>query len=87
MYHGRAFDWKNSVPRFTFHFQLFINSKFLGDDHIDQLKRIMDLSGTPGPELLAKIQSVHAQNYIKTLEKRRPKDFSEVFRPCSPLVR
>ena len=47
----------------------------------------MDLSGTPGPELLAKIQSVHAQNYIKTLEKRRPKDFSEVFRPCSPLVR
>lgn len=59
---------------------------FPGDDHIDQLKRIMDLSGTPGPDLLAKIQSVHARNYVNQLERRRPKDFNEVFRPCSPLA-
>lgn len=32
---------------------------FPGNDYIDQLKRIMEVVGTPSPEVLAKISSEH----------------------------
>lgn len=53
-----------------------------GEDHIDQLRKIMALCGTPGPTLLAKIQSVHARNYVTQLEVQRAQDFKQVFRGC-----
>jgi p38 MAP kinase len=56
---------------------------FPGEDHIDQLRKIMQLCGTPGPELLDKIQSVHARNYVTQLEVQHPQDFKQVFRGCS----
>ena len=42
----------------------------------------MALCGTPGPTLLAKIQSVHARNYVTQLEVQRAQDFKQVFRGC-----
>ncbi|CAD6192870.1 unnamed protein product [Caenorhabditis auriculariae] len=38
---------------------------FPGDDHIDQLTRIMTSCGTPNEDFCAKIQSEEARNYIR----------------------
>jgi p38 MAP kinase len=59
---------------------------FLGEDHIDQLRKIMQLCGTPGPALLDKIQSVHARNYVTQLDVQQPKDFRQYFRGCSDMA-
>uniref|UniRef100_A0A674DQ78 mitogen-activated protein kinase n=1 Tax=Salmo trutta TaxID=8032 RepID=A0A674DQ78_SALTR len=40
---------------------------FPGNDYIDQLKRIMEVVGTPAPDLLQKISSEHAMDYIRQL--------------------
>ncbi|CAJ0602931.1 unnamed protein product [Cylicocyclus nassatus] len=40
---------------------------FPGDDHIDQLTRIMKVVGTPSCDFLSKIQSEEARNYIRNL--------------------
>ncbi|XP_063579228.1 mitogen-activated protein kinase 11 isoform X4 [Pongo abelii] len=45
---------------------------FPGSDYIDQLKRIMEVVGTPSPEVLAKISSEH--------------DLSSIFRGANPLA-
>ncbi|TRZ02981.1 hypothetical protein DNTS_004985 [Danionella cerebrum] len=42
---------------------------FPGTDHIDQLKLIMMLVGTPGPELLMKISSESVSSYINQLQQ------------------
>ncbi|KIH60785.1 hypothetical protein ANCDUO_08952 [Ancylostoma duodenale] len=39
---------------------------FPGDDHIDQLTRIMGVVGTPSADFLSKIQSEEARNYISS---------------------
>ncbi|XP_074246895.1 mitogen-activated protein kinase 11 isoform X2 [Saimiri boliviensis] len=46
---------------------------FPGSDYIDQLKRIMEVVGTPSPEVLAKISSEH-------------KDLSSIFHGANPLA-
>ncbi|ELR50428.1 Mitogen-activated protein kinase 11, partial [Bos mutus] len=46
---------------------------FPGSDYIDQLKRIMEVVGTPSPEVLAKISSEH-------------KDLRSIFRGANPLA-
>jgi len=56
---------------------------FPGSDHIDQLTRIMGVVGTPGPELLRKMQSEEARNYIRSLPIMEPKDFKVVFAGAS----
>uniref|UniRef100_A0A5S6R172 mitogen-activated protein kinase n=1 Tax=Trichuris muris TaxID=70415 RepID=A0A5S6R172_TRIMR len=56
---------------------------FPGSDHIDQLTRIMELVGTPSDELLCKIQSDEARNYIRSLPKMEPKDFGQAFMGAS----
>ncbi|VDO94644.1 unnamed protein product [Heligmosomoides polygyrus] len=38
---------------------------FPGDDHIDQLTRIISVVGTPSSDFLSKIQSEEARNYIR----------------------
>ncbi|KTG46530.1 hypothetical protein cypCar_00015316 [Cyprinus carpio] len=51
---------------------------------IDQLKLIMLLVGTPGPELLMKISSESARTYINSLPQMPKRNFSEVFIGANP---
>ncbi|XP_072336449.1 mitogen-activated protein kinase 14 isoform X3 [Scyliorhinus torazame] len=57
---------------------------FPGTDHIDQLKLIMQLVGTPGPELLMKISSDSARNYIQSLLHMPKQSFEDVFIGANP---
>jgi p38 MAP kinase len=59
---------------------------FPGTDHINQLKKTMQLTGTPGSELLAKIKSDEARRFILSMPKMQKKDFSAVFRGANPLA-
>uniref|UniRef100_A0A671WDW0 mitogen-activated protein kinase n=1 Tax=Sparus aurata TaxID=8175 RepID=A0A671WDW0_SPAAU len=59
---------------------------FPGSDHIDQLKLIMTLVGTPGPELLMKISSDSARNYINSLPCMPKRNFADVFIGANPLA-
>ncbi|XP_017286421.1 mitogen-activated protein kinase 14A isoform X2 [Kryptolebias marmoratus] len=59
---------------------------FPGTDHIDQLKLIMMLVGTPGPELLMKITSDSARNYISSLPRMPKRNFADVFVGANPLA-
>uniref|UniRef100_A0A8D1L1A4 mitogen-activated protein kinase n=1 Tax=Sus scrofa TaxID=9823 RepID=A0A8D1L1A4_PIG len=58
---------------------------FPGNDYIDQLKRIMEVVGTPSPEVLAKISSEHARAYIQSLPPVPQKDLRSIFRGANPL--
>ncbi|EGW01042.1 Mitogen-activated protein kinase 11 [Cricetulus griseus] len=53
---------------------------------IDQLKRIMEVVGTPSPEVLEKISSEHARTYIQSLPPMPQKDLSSVFHGANPLA-
>ncbi|XP_069545005.1 mitogen-activated protein kinase 14A isoform X1 [Brachyistius frenatus] len=57
---------------------------FPGTDHIDQLKLIMMLVGRPGPELLMKISSDSARNYISSLPQMPKRNFADVFIGANP---
>uniref|UniRef100_A0A7N8X685 mitogen-activated protein kinase n=1 Tax=Mastacembelus armatus TaxID=205130 RepID=A0A7N8X685_9TELE len=57
---------------------------FPGADHIDQLKLIMMLVGTPRPELLMKLSSESARNYISSLPQMPKRNFADVL--CSTLA-
>uniref|UniRef100_A0A8C5HCQ8 mitogen-activated protein kinase n=1 Tax=Gouania willdenowi TaxID=441366 RepID=A0A8C5HCQ8_GOUWI len=52
---------------------------FPGHDSIDQLKKIMRLTGTPDFSLVQKMQSKDAQSYVQGLPPQRKKNFREVF--------
>ncbi|KPP60638.1 mitogen-activated protein kinase 14A-like [Scleropages formosus] len=52
--------------------------------NIDQLKLIMLLVGTPGPELLMKISSESARNYINSLPHMPKRNFADVFIGANP---
>ncbi|KAG8142821.1 hypothetical protein E2320_006018 [Naja naja] len=53
---------------------------------IDQLKRIMEVVGTPSSELLKKISSEHARKYIESLPYMPQQDLKVVFRGANPLA-
>ncbi|XP_075051770.1 mitogen-activated protein kinase 14 isoform X6 [Mixophyes fleayi] len=57
---------------------------FPGTDHIDQLKLILRLVGTPEPELLQKISSEAARNYIQSLPYMPKMNFEDVFLGANP---
>ncbi|CAB3405897.1 unnamed protein product [Caenorhabditis bovis] len=57
---------------------------FPGDDHIDQLTRIMNLVGTPSEDFWSKIQSEEARNYIKNRPPLPRQDLSIIFPFSSP---
>ncbi|XP_057412072.1 mitogen-activated protein kinase 11 isoform X2 [Balaenoptera acutorostrata] len=59
---------------------------FPGNDYIDQLKRIMEVVGTPSPEVLAKISSEHARTYIQSLPHMPQKDLRSIFHGANPLA-
>uniref|UniRef100_A0A8C7INL7 mitogen-activated protein kinase n=1 Tax=Oncorhynchus kisutch TaxID=8019 RepID=A0A8C7INL7_ONCKI len=53
---------------------------FKGNDHLDQLKEIMKITGTPTADFVTKLQSQDAKNYIRSLPKVPKKDLQ-----CVPL--
>uniref|UniRef100_A0A8C4QKR4 mitogen-activated protein kinase n=1 Tax=Eptatretus burgeri TaxID=7764 RepID=A0A8C4QKR4_EPTBU len=57
---------------------------FPGNDYIDQLKLIMQLVGTPTKELMGKISSESARNYIQSLTVMQKIDFRDVFLGANP---
>nr|XP_019567904.1 PREDICTED: mitogen-activated protein kinase 11 isoform X5 [Rhinolophus sinicus] len=59
---------------------------FPGNDYIDQLKRIMEVVGTPSSEVLAKISSEHARTYIQSLPPMPQKDLRSLFCGANPLA-
>nr|KAF6496290.1 mitogen-activated protein kinase 11 [Rousettus aegyptiacus] len=59
---------------------------FPGGDYIDQLKRIMEVVGTPSPEVLAKMTSEHARTYVQSLPPVPQKDLRSIFRGANPLA-
>ncbi|XP_067382969.1 STKc_p38 domain-containing protein isoform X1 [Channa argus] len=52
---------------------------FPGHDSIDQLKKILNLTGTPSPSLIQRMQSKDAQSYVQSLPPQKKKNFREVF--------
>uniref|UniRef100_A0A667X0I3 mitogen-activated protein kinase n=1 Tax=Myripristis murdjan TaxID=586833 RepID=A0A667X0I3_9TELE len=52
---------------------------FPGHDSIDQLKKILRLTGTPQPSLVQKMQSKDAQSYVQGLPVQKKKNFRDVF--------
>uniref|UniRef100_A0A667FWR0 mitogen-activated protein kinase n=1 Tax=Lynx canadensis TaxID=61383 RepID=A0A667FWR0_LYNCA len=66
--------------------QLLASGHFLSQADIDQLKRIMEVVGTPSPEVLAKISSEHARTYIQSLPPMPQKDLRSIFRGANPLA-
>uniref|UniRef100_A0A3B4TH82 mitogen-activated protein kinase n=1 Tax=Seriola dumerili TaxID=41447 RepID=A0A3B4TH82_SERDU len=52
---------------------------FPGHDSIDQLKKILHLTGTPDSSLVQKMQSKDAQSYVQGLPLQKKKNFKEVF--------
>ncbi|XP_057693445.1 mitogen-activated protein kinase 12 [Corythoichthys intestinalis] len=57
---------------------------FKGNDHLDQLTEIMKITGTPSQELMGKLQSEDAKNYIKSIKKVEKKDLRKVFSNANP---
>ncbi|XP_025138419.1 mitogen-activated protein kinase 12 isoform X2 [Bubalus bubalis] len=59
---------------------------FKGSDHLDQLKEIMKVTGTPPAEFVQRLQSDEAKNYMKGLPELEKKDFASVLTNASPLA-
>ncbi|XP_034019852.1 mitogen-activated protein kinase 12-like isoform X4 [Thalassophryne amazonica] len=56
---------------------------FKGNDHLDQLREIMKITGTPTADFVVKLQSQDAKNYIRSLPKVPKKDLHAVFSDAS----
>uniref|UniRef100_A0A3B3VSD8 mitogen-activated protein kinase n=1 Tax=Poecilia latipinna TaxID=48699 RepID=A0A3B3VSD8_9TELE len=56
---------------------------FKGNDHLDQLREIMKITGTPTPDFVLKLQSQDARNYIRSLPKVPKKDLHSIFSKAS----
>ncbi|XP_056603662.1 mitogen-activated protein kinase 12b isoform X3 [Triplophysa dalaica] len=52
---------------------------FKGNDHLDQLREIMKITGTPAQDFIMKLQSQDAKNYIRGLPKVPKKDLNTIF--------
>lgn len=52
---------------------------FPGHDSIDQLNKILRLTGTPDSSLVQKMQSKDAQSYVLGLRPQKKKNFKDVF--------
>ncbi|XP_036432974.1 mitogen-activated protein kinase 12b isoform X1 [Colossoma macropomum] len=59
---------------------------FKGNDHLDQLREIMKITGTPAPDFIIKLQSQDAKNYIRSLPKVPKKDLHTIFFKASSDV-
>ncbi|XP_051544102.1 mitogen-activated protein kinase 12-like isoform X2 [Myxocyprinus asiaticus] len=59
---------------------------FKGNDHLDQLREIMKITGTPAPDFIVKLQSQDAKNYLRGLPKVPKKDLKIIFFKASTEV-
>ncbi|XP_027009760.2 mitogen-activated protein kinase 12b [Tachysurus fulvidraco] len=59
---------------------------FKGNDHLDQLREIMKITGTPAQDFIVKLQSQDAKNYIRSLAKVPKKDLHSIFFKASSDV-
>uniref|UniRef100_A0A663EXY9 mitogen-activated protein kinase n=2 Tax=Accipitrinae TaxID=8955 RepID=A0A663EXY9_AQUCH len=66
--------------------EIMLNWMHYNQTDIDQLKRIMEVVGTPSSELLKKISSEHARKYIESLPHMPQQDLKAVFRGANPLA-
>jgi len=57
---------------------------FTGTDHINQLTCIMDLCGTPPEDMVEKMTSHDAKDYIRSLPRKQKKDFRDEFPKATP---
>ncbi|XP_055019095.1 mitogen-activated protein kinase 12-like isoform X2 [Boleophthalmus pectinirostris] len=57
---------------------------FKGNDHLDQLREIMKITGTPAPEFVTKLQSQDARSYLRSIPKVPKKDLHTIFSKASP---
>lgn len=57
---------------------------FKGRDHIDQLRQILNILGTPPEETLKRIRSVRAQQYVRSLPYTPKIQFSTLFPQANP---
>ncbi|KAG8557152.1 hypothetical protein GDO81_018350 [Engystomops pustulosus] len=58
---------------------------FPGGDYFDELNRIIEVIGSPKPSLINKMESKHAQDYLKMLPEKQKKNFKELFPTMSAL--
>ncbi|CAL8405348.1 unnamed protein product [Arctogadus glacialis] len=56
---------------------------FKGNDHLDQLKEIMKVTGTPAADFVVKLQSQDAKNYIRSLPTIPKRDMHTIFSKAS----
>jgi p38 MAP kinase len=59
---------------------------FPGNDHIDQLNKILHLVGTPDDEFMHKISSASARQYVQQIPKKPRQNFSQYFCGANPLA-
>ncbi|XP_045042715.1 mitogen-activated protein kinase 12 isoform X1 [Desmodus rotundus] len=59
---------------------------FKGNDHLDQLKEILKVTGTPPDEFVQRLQSADAKDYMKGLPELEKKDFASILTNASPLA-
>nr|DBA18589.1 TPA: hypothetical protein GDO54_016820 [Pyxicephalus adspersus] len=52
---------------------------FPGGDYFDELNKIIEVIGSPQPSLINKMESKHAQDYLKMLPPKQKKNFKEIF--------
>ncbi|XP_028681025.1 STKc_p38 domain-containing protein [Erpetoichthys calabaricus] len=52
---------------------------FQGNDYFDQLKQIMEITGSPQPSLIEKMQSKDAKRYLQALPLKVKKNFRDLF--------
>ncbi|KAM4722280.1 mitogen-activated protein kinase 12-like [Rhinophrynus dorsalis] len=52
---------------------------FPGGDYFDELNKIIEVIGSPQPSLINRMESKHAQNYLKMLPEKQKKNFKELF--------
>jgi len=65
--------------------ELLVSSPlFPGMDHIDQLNRILSLVGSPSQEMLDRMTSDSAKNYILNLPRQQKKSFVNYFKGANP---
>ncbi|KAM4022384.1 mitogen-activated protein kinase 12-like isoform 2-T2 [Anomaloglossus baeobatrachus] len=58
---------------------------FPGGDYFDELNKIIEVIGSPKPSLINKMESKHAQDYLKMLPEKQKRNFKELFPTMSPL--
>lgn len=60
---------------------------FPGNDHIDQLFKIMEVVGKPTEYFLQKIKSSNARTYIMSMPSCEKQDFNVIFPNATPLAK